>query len=245
MTWKKIVYKDIEDYYSVNEFGDVRHDGKNKILHKKVTTTGYHAVSLKTKKRGRQWILVHQLVARRFVDRPLVVTTEIVPDHLDGNKLNNYYKNLKWRTRGDNIREAHKMGLINNKGENNKNAIVDDETVHKICGLLEEGCRYDDIIEKLNLSDTKQIRTLLVRIKNRNKWVHISKGYNFDDKSYIPNNKQQEVIDKIPLILQLIADGFRDPEIVDAIWGRDIPNRKSKCMTISNIRHKKVFKKFL
>src|SRR5882757_4314780 len=57
---------------------------------------------------------VHKMVARAFVDNPCPVIY-IEANHLDGNKLNNYYKNLKWCTHQQNIQHAWATGLCKSK----------------------------------------------------------------------------------------------------------------------------------
>lgn len=240
--WENIKFKDIIPGYLISNYGRVYNTSKNKIMHQKITLTGYCAVLLKTYTKGHQWILVHQLVADAFLPYCIPINEEYVPDHLDGVKTNNFYKNLEWKSRGDNVRSAFKQGLINNAGEHNKHATITDKQAHQICQLLSEHKTYDDIIDILGFEDCKSIRQLLVRIKNRHKWLHISKDYVFDTAKY-QNRASRETLFHIDHIKKMIADGYRDFEIVDAIWGHDVEHRKSKCMTVSNIRKGKIYKK--
>lgn len=57
---------------------------------------------------------VHTLVAAAWCERPLY-DGELWVNHEDGNKLNNYYTNLKWGSVEYNLRHAHDTGLIPRK----------------------------------------------------------------------------------------------------------------------------------
>lgn len=57
----------------------------------------------------RKLKMVHRLVALSWVENPLNLP-EV--NHDDGNRLNNYYKNLIWNTRVENREHAKSKGLI-------------------------------------------------------------------------------------------------------------------------------------
>lgn len=244
--WIDINFKDvIKNTYMVGTHGEIMYKDSEIVLNKKVTNTGYYAVSLRTKKRGNQWFLIHQLVATHFVNKPQNITDELVPDHIDDNHLNNYYENLQWLTRPENTRKGHITGAINNIGENNGSAKITDQIVHNICHLLEKNKSYTQIINELNLGDTKQMRTLLVRIKNKIKWKHISDLYNIDSENTMLPEKHKLITENINEIKKMLSVGYSNGQIVDNIWGKNDSKRKSHLMTINNIRKKKIFKEYL
>lgn len=230
----------VNNKYSVSENGDVRNNDTGKILHKKITNKGYYAVSLKTTS-GQQWILVHQLVGTFFLPVFISIGEDIVPDHLDGDKLNNNYMNLEWKTRSDNIRAAFKLGLINNSGENNKSATISNDMAHKICKLLTEDKSYSEIISILNLPNNNASIQLLRGIKNKTKWRNISDQYDFDTSPRL-NESCKEIVNNLDEIRNMINQGYRDYEIVDKLFP-NAKSRKSKMMTISNIRKGKIYNK--
>lgn len=129
-------WHDIENFknvmnglYEVNNYGYVRNKHTMKILHMKIANKKkhpYHAVSLLHNDGELKWVLVHQLVATYFVKIPdeLIGHRDLVPDHLDNNGLNNIYTNLEWKTRGQNVSDAFKMGYINNSGPNHKGVFI-------------------------------------------------------------------------------------------------------------------------
>lgn len=69
-----------------------------------VSVIGYERVHLA----GRRYY-VHRLIAEQNIPNP---TNLPFVNHKDGNKLNNNISNLEWCTPGDNVRHAHKMGLM-------------------------------------------------------------------------------------------------------------------------------------
>lgn len=78
----------------------------HKYLKQKIDKDGYREVHL-CNNGTNKYPKVHQLVAEAFVsnDNPLVNTTV---DHIDANKLNNHYSNLRWMTPSENTAIANR-----------------------------------------------------------------------------------------------------------------------------------------
>ena len=117
--WKSI--KDFEGKYEVSNTGKVRsllntRQNKNKIpklLSNYLSHKGYPIVTLieNCKYKGKS---IHRLVAEAFINNP----NNLPPvNHIDGNKLNNFYTNLEWISNADNIRHAFKNGLFKRGGK--------------------------------------------------------------------------------------------------------------------------------
>lgn len=105
--WKKFPLKNLNNIYMVSNYGRLKND-KNKIL-KPALRSGYYSYSLNVDGKNKGF-KIHRLVAKLFVknddhDRNVV-------NHIDGNKLNNYYKNLEWTTLQQNNQHAMDTGLI-------------------------------------------------------------------------------------------------------------------------------------
>ena len=156
------IFKAIEGYeglYEVSECGCVRSldryvngSKSDKVFKKGVELS--HAVNrkgyafLKLSKNGiGKCVTVHKLVASTFLKRPDNATQV---NHLDGDKLNNHYKNLKWCTQSENIRHAFDNGLnkgsmIGVFGENHpRSALTDAERDNlredRLSGMLVKDC---------------------------------------------------------------------------------------------------------
>ena len=252
--WKYLVdFKNIKDcIYKVSDHGDVKDMRTGKKLHKKIANKKHHpyyAVYLEDNNDKKGWVLVHQLVAFCFVNIPEKykgLNIELVPDHLDNDGLNNFYKNLEWKTRGENISDAFKRGEINNSGENHSYSLISNKEAENICKLLEKGCTYDEILSKMGYPNDKSHRTLLVRIKNRIAWKDISSKYNFNSTKIQYTKSQLDTIKRLPKICKMIKEGYTNMEIVKEVWG-DLPKnrRQTKSQTITLIRKGKIFKNIL
>lgn len=117
--WRHI--KGYTSYYKISNYGRVKsteryvkHNviGVKKIVRERILKTalmsdGYPGVSL-TKKNRPESKLVHSLVAIHFIKNPLRLPQV---NHKDGDKQNNYYKNLEWVTSSGNAIHAYSIGL--------------------------------------------------------------------------------------------------------------------------------------
>lgn len=106
MKWKNI--KGYEGYYQINNDGQIKNVKTNKILVGDINSAGYKRVTLYTPNKKR--FFIHRLVAEHFCNKPSNYQ-ELVVNHIDGNKLNNNYKNLEFITRSENDLHAFKLNL--------------------------------------------------------------------------------------------------------------------------------------
>lgn len=115
--------------YEVNERGEVRRIRQSsgavagRIL-KPWLRRGYEAVHLSCDGLAN-YVAVHRIVYAAFVGTiPLGYTV----NHIDGNKLNNHWRNLNVLTRGENVRHAASIGL-SLRGERNPASKLTDKKV--------------------------------------------------------------------------------------------------------------------
>lgn len=134
--WKTI--KGYENYYEVNEHGEVRsldryitnNRGvtrfiKGKNMKKTINNQGYCVVNLR-KNNTANVVPVHVLVAKAFINNEFNYPTV---NHIDGDKTNNTISNLEWATYSRNNIHALEMGLRSPRGNmigkfNNNNELI-------------------------------------------------------------------------------------------------------------------------
>ena len=182
----KIKTKPIKGYegiYTINNKGEIfscdrvisYYSNKNKQSNRKlkgqliklrINTKKYYDVKLY--KNGIETThQIHRLVALAFVPN---LKNKFEVNHIDGNKLNNYYKNLEWCTQQENVDHAWKYKLIiGKKGELNGCSKLTNKKVIEIRKLYKPYKITGDILaKKFNVSSS-----LIYRIIKRNIWKHI------------------------------------------------------------------------
>lgn len=91
--------------YFITTYGRVINNKTGKELFGRPNLGGYIQVGLYDRDGVLKWFLVHRLVAETFI--PNITGSEEV-DHIDGNKLNNDVRNLRWVTSSENKRNITK-----------------------------------------------------------------------------------------------------------------------------------------
>ena len=111
---------------------------------------------------------IHRLVASMFIptnDLSLQI------DHIDGNKHNNHYTNLRWVTNRENAHAAMEIGLMPHA------VFEDDMVVHEICSAIASGESIASIAKR-----TGYPASAIYAIRLKRNWTHISDMYAFPDK---------------------------------------------------------------
>jgi hypothetical protein len=122
-------FKEIEGYngdYFISNFGNVKSLKYNKVKYLTPTLNqrGYLYVKL-SKDNKKTFFLIHKLVAEYFINNP---NNKPIPNHKDGDKINNHYLNLEWSTYSENIKHAYDMGLNYVSEENRQKTIQRNKT---------------------------------------------------------------------------------------------------------------------
>lgn len=104
--WKEII--GYEGLYEISSYGNIRNMKTGKIRNLQPGKNGYVKVDL-YKDGDCSWFRVHRLVAEAFIPNPLNLPVVM---HLDNDKSNNYYLNLKWGTVSENTKQAFDDELI-------------------------------------------------------------------------------------------------------------------------------------
>ena len=115
--------------------------------------------------------LVHRLVADSFVKQPS--KKHDIVAHLDYNKSNNHFSNLKWMTQEDNIEHQKKSPVvikekkkrIGKRPENASGYKLNEKKVAEIKKRIQKGETLSKISDRFNVSETQ-----LLRIKRGINW---------------------------------------------------------------------------
>ena len=219
-------FKEITDYpiYQVTSYGRIYNTILKKFRKLYLRKDGYFYVDLYNNGIGKT-IGVHRLVANEFCyersDEKNVV------NHKDGNKLNNYYKNLEWCTMQENITHACETGLkkIN---EDASAAILSNQDVFEIIELLmDTNIKMKDIANHYGV-----VRGAIFNIYSKLTWKNFTENIDFP-KRYNNIKLNEEIVFDICNLLN--EKKLTDTQIGE-LFG---VNRK----TINDIKLKKTWKK--
>lgn len=134
--------------YEISTFGNVRRAKDEYMMKQTVNARGYLTVHLRTgieNPNGRQ-IRIHRLVAETFLGEAPEGTVEI--DHLDRNRHNNYFKNLRWATRQENVDNSKRKKKIGIYMKRPALVLLDKDT-H---GLIREFKHLEEVVQELGIS---------------------------------------------------------------------------------------------
>jgi HNH endonuclease len=171
-----------QNLYEVSNYGVLRNRNTNIELTQFLDKKGYSRMVLMGHESKTVNVFVHRLVAWEFVpgydsnDRNIV-------NHKTGDRACNWSENLEWV----NVKENNIHGLMHGNirygahGTLNHSNIHADNTVHKICKLLELGYMQMDIMNEFGYfrrRDNNSLYTLIDGVKRKEIWTSISSNYN-------------------------------------------------------------------
>jgi hypothetical protein len=119
--------------YSISNYGKIKNNKNNKILLPTLTNEGYFNINLTNDNNSIKTIcvVVHRLVCELFNKK--FSNDNIVVNHIDEVKHNNYYKNLEWVT-------------VEKNNQHSKNKCIsmldDNKNVLKIFDSIKEACKF-------------------------------------------------------------------------------------------------------
>ena len=118
-------------------------------------------------------VLLHRLVAKYFLPRPTSKQKFII--HLDYDKENNHYKNLRWATQEEVTKHAKKNpAVIKAKKDRLKNigdgynTKLNEVKVKQIRAFLKQGKTLKALAARYKVSDMQ-----IYRIKTGENWGHV------------------------------------------------------------------------
>ena len=234
--YKKVTYPGIQpNRFLISDKGEIYDIINGKYISQSTDKDGYFIWHY-----NNTSFRVHRLVAWEYCPNR---NLDLVIDHIDGNKQNNYYKNLEWVTSGENARRAIAMGLRNNRGENSSTNKYPEEFVHDICRLLAKGncimdifykvTERDPLIKKIDMSDPKDksLYILIYHLSRKEIWPDVVSQYEFPEipkskKVFNPiEGKSRFTVDQVHQICKLYVAGKTTDEIIKTL-GVDISDPK-------------------
>lgn len=165
--WKRMIYhgKDLGDYYLVSNTGEIKGVKTGKVRKKNINHEGYYYVCISLGSRNiKPLIKIHRAVAETFLKN---VNNDLVINHKDGNKLNNYTKNLEFCTYQFNSIHAVKLGL-NDYSNVKKYKIICLESMQVFNSIYEAG-------KFINNENPKKAHANISRALNNNGTAYGSK----------------------------------------------------------------------
>ena len=164
--WKDVV--GYEEYFSISSCGKVYSKRTKKELVLGMSKTGYKILS--TRIGGRNGVAkcfkIHRLVADAFV--PKTSEERVFVNHIDGDKLNNDYRNLEWCTIAENNSHARMLGLSSSDhllDLNRSNRKLSDEDVIFIRKNYKPYCK-ENCARALSRKYSVSKNTIVMIIKN-------------------------------------------------------------------------------
>lgn len=230
-------------YYSLSPEGEIFSNRIGRFLSGWITDAGYRHVGMTNDDGEHKQVKIHRLVA--FVYHGCPCNDMQVPNHLDGDKLNNHYMNIEWDSPSGNSRHAHDAGL--NKGKNFNESCVIDKSIHLnnpyddglsiakseeelriVCDLISQGYRDVDIsrMTGINRRWINQVR----HNETNELYKSVINEYNFSF-----TKEERSSPEMVVEICKLLAQGIGVLEISRKL------NVDRK--TVGNIKNRKTFTK--
>lgn len=204
--------------YLISNYGNIYSRLTNKLLKKQITEKGYQSIILQIEKsldenhRFQLTFKVHRLVAYEFCYRDSILKNDV--DHIDANRINNYYKNLEWVTSEENIKR------ITDRGQNYHRST--ETFIREICQKMQNKQTIFDIYHEYHPEEEyKEIKfddihfykfLYLIATGKRHKTVRSQ--YDIDIETVYPRYNKKITQDKIDLIKSMIYNGYDNMAIL-------------------------------
>lgn len=179
--WEDISYRDIKsNMYQVSSYGRICRKDTLKLMTPNIRGNGYAYVRLAIIGDGgySRIFTIHRIVAYHFCDGYDMMNANIV-NHIDGVKINNFYKNLEWCDQKHNAQHAFDTGLHKAKyGEESNRHSISNELAERICKMLiEYNGSVKPILDTLIKEGIYCTFSIIESIKQKETWSHISDKY--------------------------------------------------------------------
>lgn len=136
--WKPLNYNGkILPRYMVSDHGNIYDNELKEIMEPYHMRGEYWHVSIRVNHSQSVNYSVHRAVLMTFNPIPNFKNMQV--NHIDGNPKNNCLYNLEWVTAMENTRHAIDIGIRNQIGMNNGRTVYDDNTIRRVCELIDQG----------------------------------------------------------------------------------------------------------
>lgn len=198
--------------YVISNYGKIINFNTNHVMKAELNKHGYYKISLRTSltMKKDKTVLVHRLVCWEFCKHKEGCT---IVNHKDGNKANNYYKNLEWVTYSENSKHAFITGLTSPVTS------FPDELIEEICQFLMNGNNTYDIYmhyypDSKNTDEHASFYNLILGIRNKTVRTRICGKYKFPKscKSSMVDNLYSK--NELKVMYKYINKGYTDNQIL-------------------------------
>lgn len=154
------------DIYYIFDDGRVWSKIKKDFLSTNVDKNGYLRIGLHVNGNKRQ-VYIHKLMEYNYMDMSLKKNfKDPTVDHIDSNRQNNRYTNLRYLERGDNTkRGVHYYNTYHHSK-------LTPEDVHLICKLITYGWTNKEVVKYFDISTAT-----ILQIRKKNAWAWIGNLY--------------------------------------------------------------------
>lgn len=171
---------EINRYYACDS-GEIYDEVLGCYLDYKPRNDGYCTIMLYLNSGIKAQFYVHRVIAATLIDNKLKYCNNLVVNHLNPEfKHDNSVYNLEVCTQKENIAYAIEMGRFKTQGEDNPTANLSNDTVHRICQMMEDepNRTYISIAKELGVDEYVGILDTIGKIRQGKEWIHISSQYN-------------------------------------------------------------------
>lgn len=158
--------------YQISNYGRIRAinkvTGKEKLLKGSHSKRGHHRLNIKMESGKGAGVYVHRIVAEEFVNQKSEEHKYVI--HIDHDKTNNKYTNLRWATQGEVNEHAKSSPLYNQAREKQREYYKLNEAKVKMIKrmLKRKKVKMKIIAKQFGISHTQ-----LNRIKNGENWADV------------------------------------------------------------------------
>lgn len=191
-----LYFPEINDYYWINSIGKIYSTNTDKFLAPYIDKDGYYRQALTLKRVNEntpkiKLVGIHMMVNTIFNKFPPSDMEHPVTDHIDGNKTNNDYRNLRWLSNRDNASHYYRhLG---------KKSIIDDHDIPIIVREYLNGVSINELAERYK-TNYKYMYGILSGDKRRVAYEM------FNIKPPIKPEKMIDVFDVWEIAFKLLSD---------------------------------------